>query len=201
MGTRGGTPLAAAVLVAALYLSCAAPTEPGPTEWAFDWACDIALPLVREGWDGWDPDTALIWYNCRWADEGCMLGRPRAESIWRLYYQNSAGAVCVVTVDPTGDAVLEELGVGRKVRPADVYPDAKLAEMMEFCLNVDEYWDRWDTDAWDYWWSAWVFYYPPCEGCVFWVDFYSGRDDESAWGWMGIDCRGSGDDYDIVYSY
>ncbi len=201
MSRKRGWRFFAAAPAVAILLSCAAPTEPEPTVGGFGWACDIALPLARNDWDGWDSDTALIWYHCLWADEVCMLGRPRAESLWGFYFQNSAGAVCLVTVDPSGAAGLEELGVGSVVRPADVYSDEKLAEMMEFCLTVDDYWDRWNTDASDYWWSAWVFYYPYYDGCVFWVDFYSERDDESAWGWLGIDCRGSGDDYDIVYWY
>ncbi len=199
------------VLAAAFLLSCTTTTDTngdgGVTEWAFDWAYQIAKSYAENRWDEWDEYTKLVVYDCVLADEKCMLGRPQAYSFWEIWYMHYDDLFSI-EVDEDGEADGEEhdeSSIDYDEIPA--FSNSKLEEMMAFCIDEDnDLFDHWGADPNEFKWFVEV----SCDYNELWsgvdnifrVWFFESRGDIDDWDWKGficIDCDGEGNDYEILY--
>ncbi|HDR06070.1 MAG TPA: hypothetical protein ENN88_00390, partial [Candidatus Coatesbacteria bacterium] len=102
------------VLAAALLMSCTTTTggdgDGGLTQYAFDWALDKAKSWAEDHWGGWESAAHVFLYQCVWADDECMLGRPLADSFWDIFFQNEDDAAYGVAVDSDGDCNGDDYG-------------------------------------------------------------------------------------------
>ncbi len=197
------------VLAAAFLLSCTTTTgtneDGGVTEYAFDWAYQIAKSYAEDRWGEWDEHTKLVFYDCVLADEKCMLGRPLDYSfweIWCMYYDDLNS----IEVDEDGEADGEE-HEPRDFDEVPVFSNSKLEEMMTFCIDEDnDLFDYWGADPNDFKWfvevsSDYAEQWPGVDN-IFRVWFFESRNDIDDWNWEGliiIDCDGEGNDYEILY--
>ncbi|OGD79003.1 MAG: hypothetical protein A2Y64_04170 [Candidatus Coatesbacteria bacterium RBG_13_66_14] len=198
------------VLATAFLFSCTTTTGGdgdggGLTEWAFDWALDKAKSWAEDHWGGWESAAHVFMYQCIWADDKCMLGRPQADSYWDIFFQNEDDAAYGVVVDSDGDCNGDDYGDwGAEVDEIASYSNAKLEEMMQFALyETDNFWDLFGADPDDYNWAVevrtdWYGEFEDADN-MFFVFFYEDRGDEFAWAVIAIDADGDGDDYDWWY--
>lgn len=194
------------VLAAAFLLSCTTTTGTNGgsqvTKWAFDWALQIARNWAEDHWGGWESDAHIYIYQCIWADEKCMLGRPQADSFWRIAFQNADDVPYSVTVDADGDADGDPLDdPGFEYDEIEAYSNSKLEEMMQFALyETDYFWELYGVAPEDFSWAVevrtdWWGEFSDAEN-MFFVFLFEKRSDDFAWSFIVLDADGSGDDYD-----
>ena len=188
-------------LMIALMAACTTSTESGGTRYTFSWAYDIALEYLESNWEGWEEDLELSLYTCGYADSDCKLGRPLEDSRWSLMFRNTAGTCFFTTINPQGEVCnsgVQDWDVD--IMPTVGFSNDKLAEMMTFCLNEDNwFWQNVEETPEEY---AWIVYVSYIEYSMdtFRVDFYD-IENEYVWGMIVIDTSGYGSYYDIIYSY
>lgn len=199
------------VLAAAFLLSCTTTTgtngDGGVTEYAFDWAYQIAKSYAEEYWGDWDTDTVLAFFDCVLADAKCMLGRPLENSYWLVWFQNDEAELYSVEINEDGEEDGTDHGVsGVDFNEVPAYSNSKLEEMMAFCIDEDnDYWDLWDSTADDYWWfvevsSDYGDWWAGVDN-IFRIWFFERQgdvDEWNYWGYIVIDCDGHDNDYDIL---
>ncbi|MBD3373219.1 MAG: hypothetical protein GF403_10960 [Candidatus Coatesbacteria bacterium] len=188
-------------LMIALTAACSTSTESGGTRYTFSWAYDIALEYLENNWDGWEETSALIAYACMDADENCELGRPLSDAYWRITCQNSAYVVFQTDIDSSGEVFrTNEFEAGVPLDPVEEQSDAKLAEMMAFCLDEDNvFWRETERRPEEFSWDAFC----TAQGYdqdVF-ENYYVDLETGEAFGYLDIAVSGSGDDYEILDYY
>ena len=178
------------VLASALLFSCTTTTDgdgDGLTQYAFDWALDKAKSWAEDHWGSWESAAHVFLYQCVWADDKCMLGRPQADSYWVVFFQNADDAAYSVLVDSDGDCNGDDYGdQGGEIDEIASYSNDKLEEMMQFALyETDSFWDDCGVDPEDFNWAAevrtdWYDDFDDADN-MFLVYFYEDRGDDYDW--------------------